>query len=172
MVATMEPTITQKMSLQLLGCVYYGNPFHSAEEWTIENEVGKVWQRFMNLASKYPSLLSKIGINNNISYEIHIEPEEYKTTKNYYVFVGIEVNTIKEVPLEMFVKILPETRYLKFTTKISDKDSGAYILKEWMPQNGYMQAYPYVIEAYDHKRFRGLGDSESEIDFYIPVKEV
>ena len=167
-----EPQITQKISFQLLGCTYYGNPFHSAEEWTIENEVGKLWQRFMTLAGKYASILSSISTNNNIGYEIHIEPEEYKTTKKYYVFVGVEVTNIKEVPLEMFVKILTETRYANFTTKVHDKDSGAYIFKEWMPKKGYGQAYPYVIEAYDSRRFKGINDSESEIDWFIPVKKV
>ncbi len=166
-----EPKVTQKKKLQLLGCAYYGNPFHSAKEWNTENEVGKLWKRFANLAGKYSSLLSKISTS-SIFYEIHIEPEEYGATKNYYVFVGIEVIDIREMPLEMVLKILPETRYVQFTTKATSKDTGAVILKEWIPQKGYMQAYPYVIEAYDSNRFKSVDDSESEIDWYIPVKEV
>jgi AraC family transcriptional regulator len=141
------------------------------KEWTIENEIGKIWQRFMSLAGKYSSLLSKISTSNTC-YEVHIEPEEYKTTKNYYVFVGIEVASIKEVPLEMFVKILPATRYAQFTTKTSNKDAGATIIREWLPHNGYVQVYPYIIEAYDSTRFKSVDDPESEIDWYIPVKEV
>jgi AraC family transcriptional regulator len=166
-----EPKVTQKKRLQLLGCTYYGNPFHSAKEWSTENEIGKLWKRFENLSGKYSQLLSKISTS-TIFYEIHIEPEEYRTTKKYYVFVGIEVIDIKEMPLEMVLKILPETRYIQFTTKATNKDTGAAIFKEWLPRKGYMQAYPYIIEAYDSNLFRSMDDSESEIDWYIPIKEV
>ncbi|MCW4023698.1 MAG: GyrI-like domain-containing protein [Candidatus Bathyarchaeota archaeon] len=166
----MEPTITPKKKLQLIGCTYYGNPFHTAKEWSTQNEIGKLWQQFMTLSTKYQTLLSKI-CPTPIGYEVHIEPEEYKTTQNYYVFVGMEINEIKEVPLETVIKILPETHYLQFTTKMSNKDEGATIFNEWMPKHGYIQAYPYVIEAYDYRRFKSVDDSESEIDWYIPVKE-
>lgn len=166
----MEPALTEKKKLQLIGCSYYGNPFHAAKEWDIQNEIGKLWQQFMNLAVKHQNLLSKAGTN-PLAYEVHIEPEEYKTTKNYYVFVGMEVGDIKEVPLEMVLKILPETRYLKFTTKVANQDAGVAVFREWMPQNGYVQAYPYVIEAYDSSRFKSVEDGESEIDWLIPVKE-
>lgn len=167
----MEPQITRKLSLKLVGCVYYGDPFHHGEEWTVENEVGKLWQRFMSLSQKYSSLLAGISAKKNSAYEVHIEPEEYRTTKNYYVFVGVEVTSIEEIPLEMFVKVLPETRYALFTTKLKDKHLAAQVLENWIPQNGYEQAYPYIIEAYDANRFRGIDDVTSEIDWYLPVKE-
>jgi AraC family transcriptional regulator len=166
----MDPTITPQKKLKLLGCAYYGNPIHAAKEWSTQNEIGKLWQQYLSLATKYASLLSKT-CTSPLGYEVHIEPEEYKTTKNYYVFVGMEVAEFKEIPLEMVLKILPETRYLQFTTKVNNKDAGALIFKEWMPRHGYMQAYPYVIEAYDPNRFRSVDDDESEIDWYIPIKE-
>jgi len=167
----MKPQITRNLSLKLVGCVYYGDPFHHAKEWKIENEVGRLWQRFMSLSQKYSSLLSRISAKKNVAYEVHIEPEEYRLTKNYYVFVGIEVTSIEEIPLEMFVKVLPETRYALFTTKLKDKHLAEQVLEKWIPQNGLEQAYPYVIEAYDANRFRSIDDATSEIDWYIPVKE-
>jgi len=39
--------------LKLIGCVYYGDPFHSKEGWNIENEIGILWKRFMNLCEKH-----------------------------------------------------------------------------------------------------------------------
>jgi AraC family transcriptional regulator len=165
-----EPTVTEKRKLQLLGCSYYGNPFHTAKEWDTENEVGKLWKQFMNLSIKYSNMLSR-NCTSPLGYEVHIEPEEYSTTKNYYVFIGVEAANIQEMPLEMVLKILPETRYVKFTTKVANKDVGVAIFREWMPRNGYIQAYPYVIEAYDSNRFKSVEDNESEIDWYIPVKE-
>ncbi|MFX0205596.1 MAG: GyrI-like domain-containing protein [Candidatus Hodarchaeota archaeon] len=168
-----EPIILENKLFRLLGCVFYGDPFHEAEEWSYENEIGKLWQRFMELSSKkYVRLLRKICVDNNIAYELHLEPEEYMKTKNYYVFVGMEVENSEEVPLEMFIKVLPKIDYVVFTTTLENKlEQGGYIYKTWLPENGLAQSFPYVIQLYDRRRYRGLEDPESEIDWYIPVKK-
>ncbi len=168
---TIKPEITPERTFNLLGCVYYGDPFHSAEEWSGENEIGHLWQRFMGLAYKYSILLNKIRVGSQIGYELHIEPEEYKKTKQYYVFVGIEVSSVEEAPVEMFIKTLPTTKYLVYTTKVHDANAVEYLFKDWIPKNGYEQAYPYIIQAYDNKRFKGMDDKDSEIDWYIPIKK-
>jgi len=95
----------------------------------------------------------------------------YIETRNYYVFVGFEITGYSEIPLEMFVKALPKINYLTFTAKAMDLDSGEYYFKTWLPQSKYEQAYPYVIQAYDAQRFKSLQDEESEIDWYIPIKQ-
>ena len=169
---TLEPDIIPKKSFTLLGCVYYGDPFHEAAEWTYENEIGKLWMRFQNLYQRYSFLLSKISIEPGVGYEIHIEPEEYKKTKQYYIFVGTEVSNFEEVPMEMFIKILPTTEYLKVTTKGDDSKAVEDLFKKWIPEHNYEQAYPYIIQAYDYKRYKGLEDKTSEIDWYIPVKTI
>jgi AraC family transcriptional regulator len=167
-----EPSILENKIFKLLGCVFYGNPFHSAEEWSYENEIGKLWQRFGALSFKYNLLLNKICIDNNIAWELHLEPDEYEATKNYFVMVGMEVSIVDEIPLEMFVKILPKTAYLVFNSSMENKfELGAYVYKEWMPKNGYDQAFPYVLQLYDRRRYKGLDDPQSEIDWYIPVKK-
>ena len=84
-----KPTILEEKTFKLLGCVFYGDPFHSAKEWTYENEIGKLWQRFAKVSYKYSILLKKICTDVDIGYEIHLEPEEYKETRNYYVMVGM-----------------------------------------------------------------------------------
>jgi len=170
----MEPIIFEGKVFQLLGCVFYGDPFHSAEEWSYENEIGKLWERYIELSMrKYPLLLRKISVDSYIGYELHLEPNEYEETKKYYVMVGTEVNNIEEIPLEMFIKILPKTTYINFTTTIETKfEIGGYIYKQWIPENSYEQAFPYVIQGYDGRRYKGLDDPKSEIDWYIPVKKI
>lgn len=154
-----------------MGCVYYGNPFHNAKEWSYENEIGKLWERFGTLVYKYRSLLKKISLENDIAYELHLEPEEFKKTMNYYVFVGMEVIKTDEIPLEMFVKILPKTNYVVFTTTMEDKfEMGGYMYKKWLPEHNYEQCFPYILQMYDRKRYTGLEDPKSEIDWFIPVK--
>ena len=78
--STVKPIIIEHKILKLLGCVYYGNPFHSAEEWSYENEIGKLWNRFGELTYKYSKLLKGISIDRDIAYEVHLEPEEFKKT--------------------------------------------------------------------------------------------
>jgi AraC family transcriptional regulator len=165
-----EPTIIEEKRLTLLGSVFYGDPFHSAEEWTVENEIGKTWQRLSELLEKYSILLEEINTNPNVAYEVHIEPEEYEKTRKYYVFVGIEIDEFKEIPLEMFIKVLPKTRYVMFTMKVKELDNAMYIFREWMPSSGYEQSYPFIINSYD-ERFKGLDNEQSEYDLYIPIRE-
>ena len=61
-ITLIEPTILEEKTFKLLGCVFYGDPFHSAEEWSYENEIGKLWQRFGALTYKYSILMNKISI--------------------------------------------------------------------------------------------------------------
>jgi len=121
-----EYKIIQERSFMFIGCVFYGDPFHSAKEWNIENEIGKLWKRYGELLRKNWSSLKEFLVDFNISYELHIEPKEYVETRNYYVFTGTEIREYEKVPLEMFIKILPKTRYLMFTAKAIDLDSGEY----------------------------------------------
>lgn len=166
------PNVIPEKAFTFLGCVFYGDPFHSAEEWSIENEIGQLWQRFRKLIYKYSILLDKIRVNPQVWYELHIETEEFKKTKLYYVFVGIEVSNFEESPLEMFVKILPTIQYLVYTTKVDNTNAIEYLFKEWIPENEYEQAYPYIIEAYDERRFKGMDNKKSEVDWYIPIKRI
>jgi len=169
----MEPVILEEKIFKLLGCVFYGDPFHSAKEWSYENEIGMLWQRYMSLCGKYAQLLKKISENFNTGYEIHLEPEEFKDTKQYYVMIGMEVNDLEEIPLEMFIKIFPKSNYVVFTTRMEEKyEMGAYIYREWLPENSWKQSFPYIIQGYDGTRYKGLEDPKSEIDWYIPVKKV
>jgi AraC family transcriptional regulator len=166
----MEPKVIDKKEMHLVGCVFYGDPFHTAEEWSFENEIGKTWSRFEKQFKKNQSLLKKYIVNPGIAYEVHIAPEEERGSKNLYIFVGIEVENLNVMPLEMFAKTLPATKYAVFTLKGENIFSGGqYIYREWLPNSGYQEAYRFLIQAYDEKRFKGLDDENSEIDFYIPI---
>lgn len=166
-----KATITPPTSLKLLGCVYYGDPFHQAREWRYENEIGLLWQRFFNVYKKYHFLLNKINLNSNIAYEVHIEPDEYKENKHYYVFVGCAVESITEIPLELYYKPLPLTEYIQFTTQAQEFDKAEVIFRKWLgaKNSGYSQAFPYVIQRYNSKRYKSLEDPASEIDWLIPI---
>jgi AraC family transcriptional regulator len=164
--------IREKEPLRLVGCVYYGDPFHSTEGFREENEIELTWQRYADLYEKHRQAIERYRIQPSITYELHIEPQEYTKTKNFYMFVGARVSELRDIPLEMFGKTLPPATYAVFTfrgRRISK--GGEYIWKKWLPQSDrYQEAFPYFIQAYDSVRFRALGDEASELDYYVPIR--
>ena len=104
-----------------MGCVYYGDPFHSAKGWDRENEIGKTWDRFEKLYYKYKEFLDAVKYGKAYGYEVHIEPDDYTTHKKFHIFVGIEVKSLEFFPLEMFYKVFPESQYLFFTSEYMGK---------------------------------------------------
>jgi AraC family transcriptional regulator len=165
--AEMKPKIVDNEGLNLIGMVFYGDPFKGGEGWSEENEIGKLWTRFI---AKEELIENRVGEG---GYEVHIEPEEYKNTRNFYVFVGVEIEEVTEVPHEMFVKVLPPTTYAVFTFKGEEIGSNwpESIYKEWLPGSPYKEAHKYLIEYYDGTRFKGMDNPESELDVYVPVKK-
>lgn len=162
--------IIDEKSLKLVGCVYYGNPFHSKEEWDVENEIGMLWERFYKLYNKYSDNLEEIT-ESEVTYEAHIQPDDYHETGKFYVYVGLEVKTNDKMPLEMFCKTFPFTKYAVFTFKGREMfRGGEYIWQDWLPNSEYEEAFPYLILAYHKNRYYGLDDENSEIDYYIPLK--
>lgn len=173
----MIPEIIDERVFKLVGCVFYGDPFHSAEEWSYENEIGKLWNRFFKLTLKHSKFFQQDKIKYEYGFEIHIEPDEYVKTKNYYVFVGMELDHdsvnpefVGELPIELFIKIFPITMYLKFITKVGDIQAGERIFQDWLPKSKYEQSYSYIFQGYHQDRYKGLEDKESEIEWYIPIK--
>lgn len=164
--------IEKKNPMKLLGCIFYGNPFHSAKGWDTENEIGQTWKRFMGLYKKNEGHIENYVSNKKVAYEVHIQPDDYKLTKKFYVFIGTEVKDTNDAPLEMDIKILPPTLYAKFTFHGEGMiKGGEFIWGNWLPNSKeYEEAYPYFIQVYEESRFFGLDNNESEIDYLVPIK--
>ncbi len=43
----MEPKITDRERISLAGLSFFGDPFKEKGGWTGENEIGRLWKRFM-----------------------------------------------------------------------------------------------------------------------------
>ncbi|MDY6958113.1 MAG: GyrI-like domain-containing protein [Halobacteriota archaeon] len=164
--------IKRKEPLKVMGSQFYGDPFHSEGEWSVKNEIGLLWQRFGSLLEKNRDAIDKIRLNKETAYEIHIQPEDYKDTKKYYVFVGVEVKEFTEMPIEFVGKVFPTTMYAVFTFKGEEMFRGGdFIWQEWLRTSSeYEEAYPCFIEVYNETRFFGLDNKNSEIDYHIPVR--
>jgi len=164
-----EPTRWETRQLTLLGFGFFGDPFQISGGWTEENEIGRLWSRFMAYLTQNQERLPP-STANDVCYELHVEHPETMQTGEFEVFVGFEVEALADVPVEMMVKILPQATYAVFClegAKIS-ADWSQEIL-EWMIEAGYERAYPYGLQRYD-ERFKGLDRiDESILEVYVPL---
>ena len=166
-----EPAITEKIALKLAGMVYFGNPVHSHEGWNVENEIGKLWNRFMTLCTENAEVIGQQSIEPGVAYEAHIAYPG-KVNQEYHIFVGIETENPFPLPIELFYKVMPSTRYAVFTVKCSDMfEQMEELYSEWLPNSPFVESYPMLIQRYDMARYKGLDDPDSEIDFMLPIKE-
>jgi AraC family transcriptional regulator len=165
----MPPKITQKRKIILVGMDFFGNPYEKAGGWSEQNAIGQLWKRFENFYQN-----KKDPIKHSVSesgYELWIDFEEEKETKNKYIFVGVEVEKIEDLPLELIAKILPETRYAVFTLKGQKiKSDWSLIWKKWLPDAGLETSFDFMIEYYDSQRFKGMDNPDSELDIYVPIR--
>jgi len=165
-----KPEIINDKIFRILGCVYYGNPFHTHKGWDPQNEIGNTWRRFEDISKKYRLFLEKIKTGEHYGFEVHIEPGDYKNVKKFHIFVGIEVKNLEFFPLEMFYKQFPKTKYLFFTSRYKGQGVES-IFRNWLPKSNYEQSYPYIMQAYSLKRWNNDDIENSLMDWYIPIKE-
>ena len=165
----MPPRVTLKKKIILVGMDFFGNPYEKAGGWSEQNAIGQLWKRFENFYQN-----KKDSIKHSVSesgYELWIDFEGEKETKNKYIFVGVEVEKIEDLPLELVAKILPETRYAIFTLKGQEiKSDWSLIWKKWLPDAGLKTSFDFMIEYYDSQRFKGMDNPDSELDIYVPIR--
>lgn len=165
----MEPVIVEKDQMILLGFSFYGDPFSLSAGWTEENEIGRLWQRFTAYLNQHRHRIKQVK-SDAVRYEVHIEHDETRQKGEYEVFVGLQVERLEQVPVELTAKILPATAYAVFTLHGKEIASDwPMMIFEWMSESEYQRAHPYGFQCYD-ERFRGLEHlEESTLDVYVPV---
>ncbi len=169
----MEPRIVHGEQLILLGLSFYGDPFQTSAGWTEENEIGRLWKRFMVFLEGHRNQLPQI-VDPDTCYEVHIESEERVITGNYEIFVGVAIKQIEHLPVTTLVKVLPATDYAIFTLQGEQISSDWHklIYLDWLPRSGYEFAHNYSFQLYDH-RFKGLNNlAESTLDVYMPIRKI
>ncbi len=167
----LEPTkIIERPRLLLAGFSFYGDPFAFSDGWSMDNEIGRLWQRFVAFFDAQDQRIPGMT-DEEAMFEVHIEHPETPDKGLFEVFVGVAVQEWEDLPVELVVKVLPPTRYAVFTLrgKTITSDWGKEIYQEWLPQSPYRVAYPYSFQYYD-ERFKGLEQiEESTLDIYVPI---
>ncbi len=105
------------------------------------------------------------------AYEIWVEMNRRRADAHEYIFVGVEIDSVDDLPLELVAKALPATGYAVFTLKGAEikRDWSSAIEQQWLPEAGLKQSHHFIIEYYDPVRFKGLDNPESELDIYVPI---
>ena len=149
----------------MAGVSFFGDPFRLASGWSEENEIGRLWQRFM-------ALLPALGERGEQGpwYEVHVEHPESRETGEFEVFCGVEVPTIDALPVVLTAKVLPASTYAALTLSgkdiVGDWDAR---MNAWIAARRLERAYPFGFQRYD-ERFRGLDRlDESILDVFTPV---
>jgi AraC family transcriptional regulator len=169
----MKPRILDKGETLLVGMSFFGDPFQMSGAWTEENEIGRLWNRFMAFVASEGERIKHVRCPST-SVEAHVYGDDALVTGTWEIFIGVEVGRLEDVPLELVVKVLPASTYAVFTLEgeAIGGDWNSLIYTEWMPDSGYEMAHSYAFQYYD-ERFKGVDDlANSVLDVYIPVKRV
>jgi predicted transcriptional regulator YdeE len=165
----MQPTINHKDQINLVGMSFYGDPFETSVGWTEENQIGRLWQRLMAYLAENPEAIQQ-RLPIHASYEVHVYGPETGTKGLFEVFVGIPVERLEAVPVDLLVKILPPAEYAVFTLQGRQISSDWHLeIDQWIAEAGYQHGLPFSFQYYD-ERFKGVDNlEESILDVYMPV---
>ncbi len=167
----MEPTLVKRPQIILLGFNFFGDPFKLSGGWTEENEIGRLWKRFMAYWTQHPDGVKHVK-NAAVFYEVHVEHPETTQSGEFEIFVGLEVEQLEQVPIELSAKILPPATYAVFTLRGQQINSSDWpkLMQDWMGREGYARPYPYGFQLYD-ERFKDVHHiDESVLDVYVPIE--
>ena len=165
----MQPKIVERGRMILIGLSFFGDPFAASAGWTEENEIGRLWVRFLAYLAEQGDAIQGLT-DENVAYEVHIESADTAAKGYREVFVGVEVDRLTDVPVELLVKVLPAATYAVFTLKGEQIASDwSTSMGEWMRRSLYEPVGNFGFQRYD-QRFQGVEDlAASELDVYVPI---
>ncbi len=173
----MEYEVIKKEKMYLAGLQYYGDI--EQEDMTIEDQIDRLWFRFATFCRSRWSIIEDKVVCPDLSYEIQIwDEEELKKEGKLSIFVGVELEDLDDIPLELSGKVLPAGKYISFKLKGEEiKTWEEDILQDWFPHDDYWIRYfedkVFHVQCFHEEKFRGVENLEgSELKVLVPVEEV
>ncbi len=133
-----------------------------------------LWKRYFDEWQQTFGAIANVRVDPEmeIDYVLSVDRDE----SGYTYFIGIEVTSLDVVPPGTSVRLLPRTKYAKFTAVGPVGESIGltydYIFKEWFPSSNYQTAAGPIMEHYDMRCATHLGipPEKHEMDIYIPIE--
>ena len=163
-----RPRIVSRRGMILMGLEVFGNPYEGGGRG-----IHQLWERFEPIWTQEIGHIPHVA-DPNVGYELHADTWDHDKSGNSYVMAGVELTELGEIPLEMFVRVLPPATYALFTLLATEMRTNwvERMFQEWLPSSGYERAAKpgYILETYDGARFKGMGNPESQIDILLPIR--
>lgn len=126
-------------------------------------DIGKLWQQFYeeNLFDKIP---------NKLSHDIYSIYTDYKSdfTDEYTTIIGIQVESLENIPTGLIGRQFPSDNFVKFTAKGPMPKAIVDVWTDiWKRDKELNRKYTYDFEVYGEKSQNG---ENSEVEIYIATK--
>lgn len=151
----MEPECVKKPEMTLVGIVGCGSDVSQLD-------ICGLWERFEK---------QREHIKHQVEgkyYEVHIQEET--TPPMHFCLVGVEVQRIEHMPIEMFANVVPSCEYAVFTHQFKDGgfNHAFKAVYDWLGHSDHASAYQFDIQCYD-SRFRSQDDPLSVVEIWVPI---
>lgn len=132
------------------------------------NTILQLWENLMKDESK---IIHRTGNSVGLCF-MDDDPE----SESFTAIVAHVVSKVEKIPEEMIHHTVPAGEYLVFTHRGKFRPNGlsityGFIYNTFLPQSEYEPNGSYEFEWYEHPRFKGTEDPETEIDIYIPIQK-
>jgi len=173
----MENELIDKEKVYIVGLQHHGSMLDRKDP--IEDQIELLWRSFSDFCQNNWSEIQDKVLNPKLSYEVQRwNEEELEDSGDLYVFVGVEVEDLDYIPLELSGKVIPGGKYLSFKLKGEEiKTWEEDILQDWFPHDDYwiksFDDYLFHIQCFHEERFKGVENlDDSELTVLVPVEEV
>ncbi|MBI9012593.1 MAG: GyrI-like domain-containing protein [Clostridiales bacterium] len=160
-------TVEEKL---IIGMNFYGDPFSVGGSWSVDNAIGKLWQRYSTYLSKHSDMILH-RVSADESYECHVMDESFEDTGEYGIMVGVEVSSLNQQPVHLVSKVIPKRKYMVLILSGQEIVSDQQVfIDEILKENTEVSVdTSFFFEKYD-KRFKGMHRiEESLVEIFIPL---
>ena len=129
-------------------------------------EISALWQSFF----KEATLITSRTIPEKY-YQVQFW-SDINELSGLYFFVGVEIESSKNIPPQFVMKEIPVSNYLRFVHKGFSNKVGLtykYIYNQYLPETEYILNKPFNFEYYGEK-YQGPFNPESESEIFIPIQ--
>ncbi|UII77838.1 AraC family transcriptional regulator [Flagellimonas sp. HMM57] len=129
----------------------------------------------LDLSKEWNSFMKEVDlINNKMIPEYYYQIQywsENQDLEGLNFFIGVEVNSIKEISPQFVIKTIPKGTYLRVIHQGLSRNvryTYRYIYNEFLPDTNYKLSKPFNFEYYG-ENYLSPNDEQSESHLFIPV---